>query len=274
MRRGKPPTSGSATPSTAGSTTSATAPLSSSCSGCTRTISLAMCSPRSRGRSSAFRQSPKRTRCTGSRRSGDREPSPAARVKSCIPSASRSPNDRVPASPYGIGSADLFFVSVLIFGLQQLLPGDPALAPAGENQEPAVFASLHQKYHLDQLLPVRCALWVEAYCRAISASDPDQAAGFGSLLRKIAGDRRAGIIGARRRLGYRCASGVIAAVKNDTMIDYRAMVALWGLSIPNCWLGILLILLFSGEMGLLPASDFVGQVPVFVRLTRGQVLLV
>jgi peptide/nickel transport system permease protein len=168
----------------------------------------------------------------------------------------------------------LFFVSVLIFGLQQLLPGDPALALAGENQEPAVFTSLHQKYHLDQLLPVRCALWVEAYCRAISASDPDQAAGFGSLLRKIAGDRRAGIIGARRRLGYRCASGVIAAVNNDTTIDYRAMVALWGLSIPNCWLGILLILLFSVELGLLPASDFVSQVPVFVRLTRGQVLLV
>ena len=60
----------------------------------------------------------------------------------------------------------LFFVSVLIFGLQQLLPGDPALALARESQEPAVFASLHQKYHLDQLLPVRCALWVEAYCRA------------------------------------------------------------------------------------------------------------
>jgi peptide/nickel transport system permease protein len=56
------------------------------------------------------------------------------------------------------------------------------------------------------------------------------------------------------------------------MIDYRAtMVALWGLSIPNCWFGILLILLFSVELGLLPASDFVSQVPVFVRLTRGQV---
>ena len=46
--------------------------------------------------------------------------------------------------------------------------------------------------------------------------------------------------------------------KNGTPVDYRvSMVALWGLSIPNFWLGILLILLFSVELGLLPASGFV-----------------
>jgi len=46
--------------------------------------------------------------------------------------------------------------------------------------------------------------------------------------------------------------------KNGTPVDYGvSMVALWGLSIPNFWLGILLILLFSVELGLLPASGFV-----------------
>ena len=53
-------------------------------------------------------------------------------------------------------------------------------------------------------------------------------------------------------------AGIIAAVKNETLIDYgTTMAALWGLSIPNFWLGILLILLFSVELGLLPASGFV-----------------
>src|SRR6202522_3060015 len=55
----------------------------------------------------------------------------------------------------------LFLVSVLIFGLQQLLPGDPALVMAGEDADPAVIAFLRHKYHLDQPLPVRYALWVE-----------------------------------------------------------------------------------------------------------------
>src|ERR671922_932020 len=54
----------------------------------------------------------------------------------------------------------LFFVSVLIFGLQQLLPGDPALALAGEERDPNVIAFIRAKYHLDEPLPVRYALWV------------------------------------------------------------------------------------------------------------------
>ncbi|MGH6684909.1 MAG: ABC transporter permease, partial [Pseudolabrys sp.] len=53
-------------------------------------------------------------------------------------------------------------------------------------------------------------------------------------------------------------AGVIAAVKKDTMWDYAANVfALWGLSTPNFWLGIMLIFLFSVQLGWLPASGYV-----------------
>jgi peptide/nickel transport system permease protein len=53
-------------------------------------------------------------------------------------------------------------------------------------------------------------------------------------------------------------AGVISAVKKDTVWDYAANVfALWGLSTPNFWLGIMLIFLFSVELGWLPPSGYV-----------------
>src|SRR5260370_30253881 len=52
-------------------------------------------------------------------------------------------------------------------------------------------------------------------------------------------------------------AGIISAVKKGTLWDYAANVlALWGISTPNFWLGIMLIFLFSVKLGWLPASGF------------------
>src|SRR5213075_837083 len=59
----------------------------------------------------------------------------------------------------------LFLVSVLIFGLQQLLPGDPAIALAGEDRDPSVVAHLRAKFHLDEPLPVRYGYWLGGVLR-------------------------------------------------------------------------------------------------------------
>src|SRR2546421_1157771 len=55
----------------------------------------------------------------------------------------------------------LFFVSVLIFSLQHLLPGDPALVMAGEERDPEVIAQIRAQYHLDQPIPVQYVYWVK-----------------------------------------------------------------------------------------------------------------
>src|SRR5207249_3054711 len=55
----------------------------------------------------------------------------------------------------------LFFVSILIFSLQQLLPGDPALVMAGEERDPDVIAHIRAQYRLDQPIPVQYVYWVK-----------------------------------------------------------------------------------------------------------------
>src|ERR671926_251193 len=55
----------------------------------------------------------------------------------------------------------LFFVSVLIFSLQQLLPGDPALIMAGEDRDPAVIEQIRKQYRLDQPIPVQYVYWLK-----------------------------------------------------------------------------------------------------------------
>ena len=54
----------------------------------------------------------------------------------------------------------VFFVSVIIFSLQHLLPGDPALIMAGEDKDPAVIAQIRAQYHLDQPIPLQYVYWI------------------------------------------------------------------------------------------------------------------
>ncbi len=153
----------------------------------------------------------------------------------------------------------LFFVSLLIFGLQQLLPGDPALAMAGEERDPAVIAFLREKYHLDEPLPVRYALWIKGVMHGdLGESIRIKRPVVELVKEKLPVTGELALLALLVALVIGVPMGILAAVKNNTAVDYGAtMAALWGLSIPNFWLGILLILLFSVELGMLPASGFV-----------------
>src|SRR5262245_53204924 len=153
----------------------------------------------------------------------------------------------------------LFFVSVIIFGLQQLLPGDPALAMAGEERDPTVLEQIRKQYRLDQPIYIQYVYWMggvltgnlgqsmrlkEPVLTLIAMKFPVT---LQLALMAIVFSRTIGVT-----------AGIVAAVKRGTAIDYTVnLVALWGISTPNFWLGIMLILLLAVHLGWLPASGYV-----------------
>src|SRR6478752_1217639 len=153
----------------------------------------------------------------------------------------------------------LFFVSILIFGLQQLLPGDPALILAGEAQDPSMIAHLHEKLHLDKPLPVRYLYWAGGVLKGdLGESVRIQKPVRELIFEKLPVTLELAALAIAIALSIGITAGIVAAVARDTVWDYAANVfALWGLSTPNFWLGILLILLFAVHLGWLPASGYV-----------------
>jgi len=153
----------------------------------------------------------------------------------------------------------LIFVSMLIFGLQQLLPGDPAVVLAGEDRDPNVVAYLRQKMHLDEPLPVRYLYWMNGVLHGdLGESLRMQKPVRDLILEKLPVTLELAAFAMVIALSIGVPMGILSAVRRNTAWDYAAnAVALWGLSTPNFWLGIMMILLFSVTLGWLPASGFV-----------------
>jgi peptide/nickel transport system permease protein len=153
----------------------------------------------------------------------------------------------------------LFFVTVLIFGLQQLLPGDPAVILAGEDRDPNVVAYLRAKLHLDEPLPVQYFHWLGGVLQGdLGESLRIQKPVAELILEKLPVTIQLAVMAMLFALAIGIVAGIVSAVLKDSAWDYAAnAVALWGLSTPNFWLGIMLILLFSVQLGWLPASGYV-----------------
>src|SRR6476659_5550801 len=153
----------------------------------------------------------------------------------------------------------LFFVSILIFSLQHLLPGDPAMIMAGEERDPEVIAQIRQQYRLDRPLPVQYLYWMRGVFTGDLGESMRLKVSVADLIaQKLPVTLQLAVMAMAIALVIGVGAGIVSAVKKDTVWDYAANVfALWGISTPNFWLGIMLILLISVNLGWLPASGYV-----------------
>jgi peptide/nickel transport system permease protein len=153
----------------------------------------------------------------------------------------------------------LFFVSLMIFSLQKLLPGDAALTMAGEERDPAVIAQIRAQYHLDQPVPMQYVAWVTGVLHGdLGESIRIKQSVRDLVLEKLPVTMQLAAMAIIIGLSIGLTAGVVSAVKRDTAWDYAANVfALWGRSTPSFWLGIMLIFLFAVKLEWLPASGYV-----------------
>lgn len=152
----------------------------------------------------------------------------------------------------------LFLVSLFVFALQRALPGDPFLVIAGEERDPEVIARLREIYRMDDPVVVQFFAWLGQvvqgdFGRSLRTGEPV----LGLILQKLPVTLQLAIASIIVAIAIGIPAGVLAARRKDTVVDYSASaLALSGLSIPNFWLGIMLILVVSVELRWLPASGY------------------
>lgn len=152
----------------------------------------------------------------------------------------------------------LLIVSVIVFLLQKLLPGDPILALAGEERDPATIEFLRERYHLNDPVLLQYTYWLGGVLTGdLGISLRTNQPVLELIAEKLPVTLQLAIMSMIFALTIGIPTGIVAAVYKNSLFDWMAnFVALSGMSIPNFWLGIMLILLISVNLGWLPASGY------------------
>ena len=149
-------------------------------------------------------------------------------------------------------------VSVLVFVILRVLPGDPArmLLPDGAPQ--SAVDELNRHLGLKEPLPVQYALFL----RSVFQGDFGQSFQYRSPAARVVAERLPATIhlalaAMTLTVAFGVGLGVIAAARRGTGVDYAGtLLAVVGQSLPNFWLGIMLVLLFGVTLRWLPTSGY------------------
>jgi len=165
----------------------------------------------------------------------------------------------------------LLLISVIVFTGVRMIPGDPARVLAGIDADAAGLEEIREKYGLNDPVAVQYVRWLGL---GLSGDFGESIRTRQSVGRMVAGKLpitlELACLSILVALAIAIPAGVLAAVRRNTAWDLLASaVSLSGVSVPNFWLGIMLILLVSVRLGWLPASGYVSPVDdVLGNLTR------
>ncbi|MBM3600289.1 MAG: ABC transporter permease [Alphaproteobacteria bacterium] len=153
----------------------------------------------------------------------------------------------------------LILVSVISFGIMKLVPGDPAVLIGGPTATPAELDNIRQNLGLDQPFHVQMGRFYAGLARG----DLGRSLLLGkpvleATIERIPVSLSIALYSMVLTLFLGISCGVIAALKRNSWADQAAMAfALIGVSLPNFWLGLMLIILFSVHLGWLPTGGYV-----------------
>jgi peptide/nickel transport system permease protein len=153
----------------------------------------------------------------------------------------------------------LFLVSVMVFSLIHLVPGDAATVVLGEEATPQAKAELRHQLGLDQPLPLQYGHWLwNALHGDLGRALTDQTPVAQEIGQRLPVTVELALLSFLVALLIAIPAGIISATRRGRLIDYLGTgVSLAGMSIPSFWLAMMLIIFFAVHLGWLPASGYV-----------------
>lgn len=153
----------------------------------------------------------------------------------------------------------LFIVTILVWALLLLVPGDPAVSLAGETATPEQIESLRESLGLNDPVHVRYAKWLADVVRGdLGTSLFTSYRVTDAILDRIT--VTISLVGAALIIsfGVGIPAGILAAVRRGRLLDRSLTFGTSiGVALPNFWLGLLLVTYFSLKLGWFPAGGFV-----------------
>lgn len=153
----------------------------------------------------------------------------------------------------------LLLATVVVFLGVRALPGDPALALAGEDRTPEALAAIRERYGLDQPLPLQFWHFVSNAAQGDLGTSVRTGQSVNDMLKTaLPVTLELSLLAIVIAVVLGVGAGVVAAVRRGGPAEWVANAfALLGLSVPHFWLGLIAILYLSVATGLFPASGFV-----------------